>query len=75
MVSIETQLKTCADCGTAETPLWRDGLAGHKVSTTSIYLAYLFIYLYIENDPNLMMFFGNDPNLMIFFDFVNTVTM
>ncbi|KAM3265123.1 hypothetical protein P3L10_002117 [Capsicum annuum] len=30
MVSIETQLKTCADCGTAETPLWRDGLAGHK---------------------------------------------
>ncbi|KAM3324035.1 hypothetical protein P3S67_005186 [Capsicum chacoense] len=30
MVSIETQLKTCADCGTAKTPLWRDGLAGPK---------------------------------------------
>ena len=31
------QKKTCADCGTTKTPLWRGGPAGPKVSTLSIY--------------------------------------
>lgn len=30
------QKKTCADCGTTKTPLWRGGPAGPKVSTLSI---------------------------------------
>ncbi|MCD7471673.1 hypothetical protein HAX54_012272 [Datura stramonium] len=29
-VSSESQLKTCADCGTTKTPLWRGGPAGPK---------------------------------------------
>lgn len=30
------QKKTCADCGTTKTPLWRGGPAGPKVSSPSI---------------------------------------
>lgn len=34
-VSLETSQKTCADCGTTKTPLWRGGPAGPKVSRSS----------------------------------------
>lgn len=31
-VTSETNQKTCVDCGTTKTPLWRGGPAGPKVS-------------------------------------------
>lgn len=33
----QSNVKTCADCGTTKTPLWRGGPAGPKVSTTVLF--------------------------------------
>lgn len=44
-------IKTCADCGTTKTPLWRGGPAGPKVSFNliSIFEKKTFLILFMKN--------------------------
>lgn len=64
-------IKTCADCGTTKTPLWRGGPAGPKV-----YIIHFFNIFHLIS-PKLSSILSTNKNLVLirFFDEFYTVFM